>query len=154
MHGSLSPIRETHAVQISPTHDSLLTRLVSRLEAATSRLEDIATSSAPDNALPTTNGVSAGTPSGPAVVATNSQALTPTPSATPGSPIPKVVEELPAMLEDFDGLINGDLKAYHELSKAPAIGGLIGEQVYFMSGIRQDIRLIRSTLVRLRGQSL
>jgi adenylyl cyclase-associated protein len=105
-----------------------------RLEAATSRLEDIASSSFDGSTTPsksaatTTNGVPAivGGPAG-VVGATGSQDASPG-TATPAAPV-EVKEELPQLVEDFDALVNGDLKAYHELSKAPSIDKLLGEQV-------------------------
>lgn len=116
-----------------------------RLEAATSRLEDIASSAIEGQPQPvagdksiTTNGVSATTPSEgmAAVIAgtVTSQSVTPTPSPSPSanatsSPVPVAKEELPEAVAEFDVLINGDLKAYHELSKTSAVGGLLGEQV-------------------------
>lgn len=120
------------SVQTSHAHnkDDALTRLMRRLEAATSRLEDIASSSFDGSTTPAskaggeaaaTNGV----PSGTAVGVLTTQDTTATSSA-PAAP-PK--EELPQSVEDFDTLINGDLKAYHELSKAPSIDKLLGEQV-------------------------
>jgi adenylyl cyclase-associated protein len=141
---SSKPTHLQGPVQAARPEDHVLTRLVRRLEAATSRLEDIASSAlegapaaiaAATTATSTTstNGVPS-TPSGVAVAGTaTSQAATPTPSVTaPPTPAPAAAqpkEELPQSIEDFDALVNGDLKAYHELSKAPSIGGLLGEQV-------------------------
>lgn len=101
-----------------------------RLEAATSRLEDIA-SSAFDGELPpktdtngaATNGVPATSIDG-ALLGRTSQEATPVPSIAQEP----VKEELPASVEDFDTLLNGDLKSYHELSKSGTLDKLLGEQ--------------------------
>jgi adenylyl cyclase-associated protein len=94
---------------------SPLTCVLYRLEAATSRLEDIASSTAGLEVPPNTNGA----PSASAAVV---------PVPTPSPPVP-AKEELPPMIVDFDTLIYGDVKAYHTLSTAKGIGGLLGEQV-------------------------
>jgi adenylyl cyclase-associated protein len=115
MQGPVQPVRP---------EDHVLTRLVRRLEAATSRLEDIASSALEGQPPPTTNGVLGvpSTSSGAAAGVSTSQTGTPPPA-------PTVKEELPQSIEDFDVLIDGDLKTYHELSKAATIGGLLGDQV-------------------------
>jgi adenylyl cyclase-associated protein len=92
--------------------DSTLTNLLTRLEAATSRLEDIA-SSAASFEQPTTNGAAAAASSS-----------TPAP-AQPAKEAPK--EELPQSIEDFDVLLKGDVKAWVDLSTA--LGGMVAEQV-------------------------
>ena len=101
--------------------DSALTQLISRLEAATSRLEDIASSA---ETLPTTNGTT-GAPSAP----------------PPSGPLPQPPtgqkeapkQELPQSIEDFDTLLNGDVKAWTDLSRS--LGGVIAEQVRSWSAI-------------------
>lgn len=112
-------------VQLERDHENVLTRLLPRLEAATSRLEDIASSTgAAESGHSTTTGIA----STPAAVATASQAAIPSPASTPAqAPLPK--EDLPASIEDFDGLTQGDLKTYHDSSKSQ--GGVIGEQVSY-----------------------
>lgn len=112
-----------------PEHH-VLTVLVRRLEAATSRLEDIASSALDGEQQPKANGVPTSS-TGAAAAGPTSQMVTPTPSvsAPSGQAAAPPKEELPQMIEDFDVLINGDLKAYHELSKGSSIGGLLGEQV-------------------------
>ena len=115
-----------------------LTRLMRRLEAATSRLEDIASSSFDGTATPRSNkggpAAAAGStaaavngvtsPMGGAIVASTSQDATPTPSK-----VEEPKEELPQAIEDFDALINGDLKAFHSLSKTGSIDKILLEQV-------------------------
>ncbi|KIW08720.1 uncharacterized protein PV09_00663 [Verruconis gallopava] len=109
-----------------------LTTLIKRLEAATSRLEDIA-SSAFEGQIEksqdaTANGVLASGIAAAGTVGSHTSTSTAniTQAPTPVAAAPK--EELPAIVEEFDNLIKPDLKAYHELSKSPAIGGLLGEQ--------------------------
>jgi adenylyl cyclase-associated protein len=89
-----------------------LTHLLRRLEAATSRLEDIATSVAHfEHPVPTPASDSSlhvnGTPTPPSQ-------LTPTPSKT--VPPSTKAEDLPEEIEDFDKLISGDLAAFVKLS--------------------------------------
>jgi adenylyl cyclase-associated protein len=94
-----------------------LTTIIHRLEAATSRLEDIASSS-----------VGYETPN-PNSSASSAVPLTP-PMPTSGNtaPVPpKPVAVLPASLEAFDILLNTDLKAWLELSSK--LGGVIDGQV-------------------------
>ncbi|KAF2093337.1 hypothetical protein NA57DRAFT_69130 [Rhizodiscina lignyota] len=97
-----------------------LTTLIKRLEAATSRLEDIASSS--EQPAPTTNGTTTtAATSGPSAP----QSQSPAPAKEP----PK--EELPQSIEDFDTLLNGDVKAWTDLSTA--FGGVIAEQATAVS---------------------
>ena len=122
-------------VQAQASLDFVLTKVLHRLEAATSRLEDIATTSTtPENSAPhpsaaTTNGL-----------ATRSQELLNTPNAasrttsTPSISLPKS-ETLPSEIEDYDTLIHGDLAAFIKLSDA--LDPLIAEQVGFILGIGQ-----------------
>ena len=103
------------------SNDSVLTRLVSRLEAATSRLEDIASSATsfdtPAPPTTATNG-SFSVPTTAKPSAPSTQNLTPTPSRAPSAP--------PA-IEDFDSLVNTDVKPFLNLSQE--LGGSIAEQV-------------------------
>ncbi|KAL9092153.1 MAG: hypothetical protein Q9165_004586 [Trypethelium subeluteriae] len=103
---------------LNSANDSLLTRLISRLEAATSRLEDIASSAASFEAPPsaTTNG-SVSAPSTAKAPAASPQSITPTPSKTSSFPQP---------IEDFDSLTNGDVKTFLNLSQE--LGGPIADQ--------------------------
>lgn len=91
---------------------------IARLEAATSRLEDIAqtTTQDPQDAH---HGV-------PAVAASAAAALPP--SAAKSSPTPvNVPAALPPAIEAFDALINNEVKRFANLSDS--IGGLVAEQV-------------------------
>jgi adenylyl cyclase-associated protein len=105
-----------------------LTLLINRLEAATSRLEDIASSASSYDGDAATNGA----PPAPATSAKGVPSAAASVAAAGASPTPKPVAEkaaLPPMIEDLDTLMQGDLKAYEKLSNAPALGGLVGEQV-------------------------
>lgn len=112
--------KQTGAVPIYHENPSPLTRIIYRLEAATSRLEDIASSTAGIEVPQNQNGA----PS-------PSAAVVPVQAAPPVPP----KEEFPPMIIDFDTLINGDVKAYHTLSKTKPIGGLLGEQVCNAPGL-------------------
>ncbi|KAM3505521.1 hypothetical protein MY11210_007937 [Beauveria gryllotalpidicola] len=94
-----------------------LTTLIKRLEAATSRLEDIATSTE----LPKDVGALAAP--APASSALNPDAsATVTPRSTP-RPVP---EELPESIEDFDAFIDSTVADY--VQRSNEIGGLVAKQ--------------------------
>lgn len=98
-----------------------LTAIINRLEAATSRLEDMAASAIDISGAP------APAPTGP---------LPPPPTATarPVSEQPKAIPEaLPESVEDFDAFITGPVKKYVNLSDE--LGGLVSEQVWSNSWI-------------------
>ncbi|GFG07398.1 adenylyl cyclase-associated protein [Aspergillus udagawae] len=95
-------------------HMHNLTTLIKRLEAATSRLEDMAMSL--DDPHSPKNVGSAATPEPAAPVPVN----TVTPPAPPAAP------SLPPQIEDFDALINGDVRSFVDLGEK--IGGLVAEQ--------------------------
>ena len=86
-----------------------------RLEAATSRLEDIATSADGSSAL--TNGAAGSSQTAAAAV--------PLPEA-PSAPAPPQ-EPLPRSIEEFDKLIEDDVTAF--VTASGKIGGLVEEQV-------------------------
>jgi adenylyl cyclase-associated protein len=88
--------------------DNVLTQMVLRLEAATSRLEDIASTSFPSGE-PAAAGASNGTQSpGPAAKLA---------SATSAAPTPKPAAECaPPAVEAYDEMANKELKAWLELS--------------------------------------
>lgn len=101
--------------QIKLPEGHILTSMVRRLEAATSRLEDIASSSFPHGDA-VANGVNA-----------SSSTATPTAAAaTNNSTPPVVVEKLPPAIEAFDEVVNNELKAWLELSGK--LGGVIEGQ--------------------------
>ncbi|KAK5074758.1 suppressor of rasval19 [Lithohypha guttulata] len=95
-----------------------LTTLIKRLEAATSRLEDIAGSvdGAAPNALQAANSRGTETSS---VAAQSQTTITPIPEEKPAEPLPRQIEE-------FDGLIEGDVAAF--VQAAAQIGGLPEQQ--------------------------
>jgi adenylyl cyclase-associated protein len=105
-----------------------LTCLITRLEAATSRLEDMASSSGGYDADAATNGA----PPAPSSSAKGVPAAAASVAAAGASPTPKPTvakAELPPSIEEFDSTIMADLKAYEKLSNSPTLGGLVGEQV-------------------------
>jgi adenylyl cyclase-associated protein len=99
-----------------------LTAILRRLEAATSRLEDMAASTIE---LPKINGV------GPTPAPTGPLPPPPAPRA-PVEPPKPVVEALPESVEDFDTFISGPVKKYVNLSDE--IGGPLAEQVRNIDG--------------------
>lgn len=98
-----------------------LTAIIRRLEAATSRLEDIASATvepATSNAQSNITGApSLPAPTGP---------LPPPPTSLPAVP-KEVVEPLPASVEEFDGFLAGAIKKYVTLSDG--LGGSVAAQV-------------------------
>jgi hypothetical protein len=114
------PVTMQNATAVHTHNDSVLTRLVSRLEAATSRLEDIASSTASLDAPPA-SATSNGSTSAP------STAIPPAPSAQSLTPTPSSAASLPRSVEEFDALVNNDVKGYINLSQE--LGGSIAEQV-------------------------
>ncbi|OCT48126.1 Adenylyl cyclase-associated protein [Cladophialophora carrionii] len=90
-----------------------LTTLIKRLEAATSRLEDIATAIDGPGA-PVTNGV------------TTSLLPSSAPAGTPEQAPPPPPEPLPRSVEAFDQIIQEDVVAF--VKAAEKIGGLVEEQ--------------------------
>jgi adenylyl cyclase-associated protein len=92
-----------------------LTPIIRRLEAATSRLEDMASAVVE---APKMNGAS------PAVTTAAPAAAVASQPAAPK----KVAEPLPQMIEDFDTFIDTAIKKYVDLSNE--IGGPVAEQVY------------------------
>lgn len=101
-----------------------LLTFIRRLEAATSRLEDIATTV--DGNANLTNGAAESTQD-TAVAATG---------AAPAAPAPPAPQEpLPRSIEDFDKLIEEDVTAF--VTASSKIGGLVEEQVYHVVPHRQ-----------------
>lgn len=96
-----------------------LSTLIIRLEAATSRLEDIATSV--DSTHPETV---AAISTAQATIAENAAA-----AAAAAAPVAAAAppEPLPRSIEDFDKVINEDVKAF--VSASEPVGGLVQQQV-------------------------
>ncbi|KAK3096351.1 suppressor of rasval19, partial [Teratosphaeriaceae sp. CCFEE 6253] len=100
-------VRKSIANPVTVTADNPLTTLIHRLEAATSRLEDIANSAASfdpasdgSTPVPTGGPASSSAPELPALVQQVSQ-----------SHLPRQ-EELPPAVSDMDELMETDLKAF------------------------------------------
>lgn len=143
--------------------EPLLTRLINRLEAATSRLEDIASTAFENGDGAASKGLpsSSSAPELPGVAA--SKSAPPTAQPTP-APTPAV--SLPATLSDMDTLISDDVSNF--VSAAEALGDsniteqvctfekhTIGPWLTTLLGARSLTRLCRSAqvLARLdRGQ--
>ena len=92
--------------------------ILRRLEAATSRLEDMVPHMAEQSTL--SNGLSSPVPSQSNVAGTKQTegaVSSPAPSAAP----------LPASIDDFDKIVNGDVTTFVAMSEE--IGGLLAEQV-------------------------
>lgn len=88
-----------------------------RLEAATSRLEDIADSTDRPN-IPV---LDQAVPPPP-----NNTSVAPTPPVAPSVPKP-VAEPLPESIEDFDAFLNSSVDKYVQASNE--LGGLVAQQV-------------------------
>lgn len=93
--------------------DTVLTCMVRRLEAATSRLEDIASSSLPNGESPS---------SAPPTTVVAGEA-TKTANAAPKAP----VESAPPAIKAFDELVNNELKTWLNLSGQ--VGDVVAGQV-------------------------
>ncbi|KLP07842.1 adenylate cyclase-associated protein [Fusarium fujikuroi] len=116
-----------------------LTTLIKRLEAATSRLEDIASSTEPpsdaavlNQAIPSPPNPSLAAPP-PLPAASDSSATTP---AT-AKPEP-ATEPLPESIEEFDAFLNTSVDKYVKLSHQ--LGGLVAEQAALVKSGFQEQR--------------
>lgn len=103
-----------------------LTRFLRRLEAATSRLEDIAGSTEGLGAVP---GIGSTTAPRSAVTSSAPTVATPslTGSSTPSTPRAAPPVEKPRAIADFDLMLSDDLQPFLNLSTK--LGGLVAEQV-------------------------
>jgi adenylyl cyclase-associated protein len=99
-------------------HGQPLSTLIRRLEAATSRLEDIATSV--DSTHPETVAAISTAQATIAENAAAAAALSAPDAAAPSEPLPRSIE-------DFDKLINDDVKSF--VTESEGIGGLVEQQV-------------------------
>lgn len=95
-----------------------LTAILHRLEAATSRLEDMAASTID---LPKMNGAA------PTPAPTGPLPAPPTTSRTVSEAPKPIPEALPESVEDFDAFLTGPVKKYVNLSDE--VGGPVAEQV-------------------------
>ena len=95
-------------------------KVLGRLEAATSRLEDM---------VPNIGDPSASTNGGQS---SSGQNLIATPGSSEttliGSSSQRHLEALPPVIDDFDKTINGEVKTFVNMSEE--IGGLVAEQVF------------------------
>lgn len=101
-----------------PTHVDVSLTLLRRLEAATSRLEDMVPTISDPSAA--TNGVASLPESGLTAPGGDIRGGSGTPQQQPMAPLPPAID-------DFDALINGDVKTFVNMSEE--IGGLVAEQV-------------------------
>ena len=92
--------------------------LLRRLEAATSRLEDIASSSQSDGTTRSTHASSVPITGAASVNGEGARASALSPA-----------EELPPVIEEFDQLLQDDLKPFSDIGQK--LGGLIADQVSF-----------------------
>lgn len=96
-----------------------LTSMMGRLEAATSRLEDMVSNIGDPSA--STDGI----PSAPSEGMSAAEGMGQARSTVP--PPHRHMEPLPPTIEAFDGIINGEVKTFVNMSEE--IGGLVAEQV-------------------------
>jgi len=101
-----------------------LTTILHRLEAATSRLEDMAASAID---LPKLNGAA------PTPAPTGPLPAPPTASRPAADTVKPVLEALPESVEDFDTFISGTVKKFVNLSDE--LGGAVAEQVCETGGL-------------------
>ncbi|KAH6899078.1 adenylate cyclase associated N terminal-domain-containing protein [Thelonectria olida] len=123
------------------SHMHNLTTLIKRLEAATSRLEDIATSTELPND---------GTAPNPPIA--TPKAL-PAVSSPPVAPPKPVAEPLPESIEEFDAFLNSAVDKYVKLSNT--LGGLVAQQAALVrKGFQEQRRfLLISTKAKKPGLS-
>lgn len=116
-------LRYSTSTPVPVQPDNPLTTLIRRLEAATSRLEDIASSSqTPESQGGQQNVAAAGGSTSQSPQEGISKAGT-----REGSTGTVVQESLPPSIEDMDALINSDVKAFVEASKG--LDPVVEEQV-------------------------
>ncbi|OKO93316.1 Adenylyl cyclase-associated protein [Penicillium subrubescens] len=96
-------------------HMHNFTTLIKRLEAATSRLEDMAMSLDDPNITKGMGSPSAAAPATPEP-----------PKPAPPPPAPPAAPQVPPQIQDFDALIKGDVQNFVSLGEK--VGGLVAEQ--------------------------
>lgn len=108
----------------------ILTALFSRLEAATSRLEDIATSThGLDHADRSVGAPASSTSKAAPIAAPTSAAAAPVPTSTAKEAAPSpVADDFPAVVVEFDTIIKDDLAPFEKISSG--FGGIVAEQVF------------------------
>jgi len=110
---------------IEISRDAVLTRLTARLEAATSRLEDIASSTLDAGTSRTSN-----VHTTHSIIPAN-HGIAVSPPLTP-SPAPTT----PPSIRDFDTLLTNDLKPFDDISRE--LGGIVAETASDHSATAQD----------------
>ncbi|KAJ4165383.1 hypothetical protein LMH87_007017 [Akanthomyces muscarius] len=124
------------------SHMHNLTTLIKRLEAATSRLEDIATSTE----IPKDVGALAA-PTSSSAALTPDASTTTTPRSAPPPPPPQqqpVAEELPESIEDFDAFVDTTVADY--VNRSNEIGGLVAKQAAdVMAGFKAQRKFLLIT---------
>ncbi|KAF4125321.1 adenylyl cyclase-associated protein [Geosmithia morbida] len=119
----------------APNNMHNLTTLIKRLEAATSRLEDIATSTELPKDVPALiNSTSAS--------AAAADASAPVPASSAPKSLPKVASEpLPESVEEFDAYLKSTVEKYVNISKE--IGGTVAKQAAeVLKGFQEQRKLI------------
>jgi hypothetical protein len=121
--------RRQSNIHINAAFAPSLTTMLLRLEAATSRLEDIATTV--DTPTPALNGTpepSTLAHSSPAPQTSNNTPRASTVTVIPPPPPAKDDEQLPSVVEDFDKLLKEELASF--ITKSGSLDPLLGEQVW------------------------
>lgn len=125
----------------SPDNGQLLTNLLGRLEAATSRLEDIASSAVEiPQAVPNIQETLA------SPVADTSKGAPDAAAATSAAPAAKAAadEPVPESVEEFDDFLKSSVAKYSKLSEA--LGGLIAEQAAMVAkGFQEERKFLLIT---------
>ncbi|KAH7022467.1 adenylate cyclase associated N terminal-domain-containing protein [Ilyonectria destructans] len=109
-------------------HMHNLTTLIKRLEAATSRLEDIASSTDVPNDIPASN---------PPIASPSVATAISTPPAAPAPPKP-AAEAIPESIEEFDNFLSSAVDKYVKLSNQ--LGGLVAQQAALVQKGLQEQR--------------
>lgn len=111
-----------------------LSIIIRRLEAATSRLEDMAMSTLE---VPKTNGTAPSSASGSEASAPPAvQAAAPPAAPPPAAPTAPKQDPIPESVEDFDAFIDGTVKKY--AGNSQQLGGAVAEQVSWRSDVQSD----------------
>ena len=123
----------SHPLVVWPLDADTAADWIKRLEAATARLEDIASSTIElPQAVPALQETLASPQSGisaastPAAAASSAQTPAPSPAPAPPAPPAPPQEPVPESIEEFDAFINQSVRKYAKLSDD--IGGVIAEQ--------------------------
>jgi len=116
------------SVRVSREFAPTLTTLLLRLEAATSRIEDIASSINTLETAPTTNGAPIPSASAHSTSAAAAAVTPPNPSTSSVNVAPAALpEEIPTPVEAYDKLIDGELADFVKLSSD--LDPLLAQQV-------------------------